>query len=152
MNLDKSNFTNEEKEAGLIYYLNYFQTKTSKEVKVPLLYPESIKLIKKYNYKLPKYSNAYFNKELKRILKEKRVIEDKIQVNKEKINGSVVKREYISSHTGRRSFCTNLFLKGIPIQLIMSASGHEGASSFYKYIKASQIEISKELEKYIWKF
>lgn len=43
----------------------------------------------------------------------------------------------ISIHTGRRSFCTNAFLEGIPVLSIMDVTGHKSEKTFLKYIKAS---------------
>lgn len=44
------------------------------------------------------------------------------------------KYEWITSHTCRRSFCTNEFLAGTPVELIMKISGHKSLKDFYKYI------------------
>lgn len=45
------------------------------------------------------------------------------------------KYQWITSHTCRRSFCTNEFLAGTPVELIMKISGHKGLKDFYKYVK-----------------
>jgi len=50
------------------------------------------------------------------------------------------KWEMISSHTCRRSFCTNQYLAGMPTLTIMAVSGHETETSFLKYIKVSKKE------------
>ena len=61
------------------------------------------------------------------------------------------KYELISSHTGRRSFCTNMYKRGLPTLMIMSISGHKTEKSFLKYIKVKQEEhalmMKKEWEK-----
>ena len=53
---------------------------------------------------------------------------------------SLPKNELISSHTGRRSFCTNMYKRGLPTLMIMSISGHKTEKSFLKYIKVRQEE------------
>ena len=50
------------------------------------------------------------------------------------------KWELVSSHTARRSACTNMFLKGIPTSAIMKISGHKKESTFMKYIKVTAEE------------
>ena len=50
------------------------------------------------------------------------------------------KWQLISSHTGRRSFCTNMYKRGLPTLMIMSISGHKTEKSFLKYIKVKQSE------------
>lgn len=55
----------------------------------------------------------------------------------------------ITSHCGRRSFCTNEYLKrgndSLPIPLIMSVSGHTTESSFRKYIKATNDDFAQRV-------
>jgi integrase len=55
----------------------------------------------------------------------------------------------ISSHTARRSFCTNEYLKGTPALTIMKVSGHKTESSFLKYIKISSKEHAEKM-KQLW--
>jgi len=42
----------------------------------------------------------------------------------------------VVSHTARRSFCTNMYLLGVPALTIMAISGHKTEENFRKYIKA----------------
>ncbi|KAF0196002.1 MAG: site-specific recombinase XerD [Bacteroidetes bacterium] len=46
----------------------------------------------------------------------------------------------VTTHTARRSACTNMYLAGIPIKTIMSFSGHKTITSFMKYIKMDVAE------------
>ena len=48
------------------------------------------------------------------------------------------KFEVISSHTCRRSFCTNQFLKGMPTFLIRKISGHTTEKAFLRYIRIDE--------------
>ena len=50
------------------------------------------------------------------------------------------KYKLITTHTARRSACTNMYLSGIPTRVIMSFSGHKTEKSFLKYIKVNQFE------------
>ncbi len=45
------------------------------------------------------------------------------------------KFELISSHTGRRTFCTLKFLAGMPSHVIMKFSGHTSEQNFMRYLK-----------------
>lgn len=51
----------------------------------------------------------------------------------------------ISSHTARRSFCTNLFLSGFPSLEIMKISGHQSEKVFMKYIKVTKQQSADRL-------
>lgn len=57
------------------------------------------------------------------------------------------KWELISSHTGRGSFCTNMYKRGLPTLMIMSISGHKTEKSFLKYIKVKQSEHAEMMAK-----
>lgn len=64
---------------------------------------------------------------------------------------SVIYREpkyrFIMNHTGRRSFATNQFLRGIPTLTIMAITGHRTEDNFMKYIKVSREEHAKIMAK-----
>jgi len=59
------------------------------------------------------------------------------------------KCEWITSHTCRRSFCTNEFLAGTPVELIMKISGHKSTKDFYGYIRITP-EQAAQIIKDIW--
>ena len=58
------------------------------------------------------------------------------------------KCELVSSHTCRRSFCTNQFLKGVPSLMIRKISGHKTEKAFLEYIKVDEELAAKEMMKY----
>lgn len=60
------------------------------------------------------------------------------------------KFDWITSHTCRRSFCTNEFLAGTPVALIMKISGHKSERDFFKYIRISPEEAAYKMQD-IWK-
>ncbi len=45
------------------------------------------------------------------------------------------KYDFITNHTARRSFATNMYLKKTPILSIMAITGHTTEDNFLKYIK-----------------
>lgn len=61
------------------------------------------------------------------------------------------KYEFISAHTARRSFATNLFLSGVPSISIMKLTGHKSETAFLSYIKVSEEQhaelVRKDLDK-----
>lgn len=60
------------------------------------------------------------------------------------------KYQWITSHTCRRSFCTNKFLAGTPVELIMKISRHKSLKDFYKYIKIAPEQAGQRIKE-IWK-
>lgn len=59
------------------------------------------------------------------------------------------KHGWITSHTCRRSFCTNEFLAGTPVELIMKISGHKSVMDCYKYIRITPEEAGQKIKE-IW--
>jgi integrase len=89
-----------------------------------------------------------FNETL-RTLAKKAEINDKIVIET-RIAGKNQKKifekwQLVSSHTCRRSFCTQKFLEGMPSEAIMTFSGHKQHKNFMRYLK---IDNKVVIEKY----
>ena len=134
-------------------FIEIKQKKTNKEVIIPI--HKTVKeLLKKYNGKLPKpISNQKFNKYLKEVAKLAGIDEPFKKTTyyySKEITKEYKKYEIISSHTARRSFCTNAYEKKIPIVTIMAISGHKTETQFLKYIKTTSREHAEKMLEY-WK-
>lgn len=96
-------------------------------------------VLEKHDYKLPKSPpNQVTNRYLKKIGKMAGVTED-VQLMKNIAGVDTLKTskkyENIVTHTARRSFATNLYLKGIPAAFIMKFTGHKDEKTFFNYVK-----------------
>lgn len=104
------------------YDIHIKTQKTKAEVVIPvsrLLY----KYLKEHEFNVPlPPSNQKYNKGLERIQKLAKITKK------------------ITSHTGRKSFCTIQYRKGVPVNQIMKISGHKTEKEFYKYIGVSLSE------------
>lgn len=120
-------------------FLNVRQNKTGKRVAIPL-HPIVKEILEKYEYNLPKpISNQKFNQYLKeaaKIAKINSVVTKAIYSKGMKVEKQFEKHELIGSHTGRRSFCTNMYKDGFSTIAIMAISGHKSEKVFLNYIKA----------------
>jgi len=137
-----ANFINIHKDSYQSGSLVFHQVK-SNGLKAKIITPLSdrhIAIAESYKYALPnpKISCLEFNKIL-RILCSRARINDLVliqNVTKTKTTKIAYKKyELVSSHTARRSFCTNKFLNGMPAIAIMKFSGHKTERSFLKYLK-----------------
>jgi integrase len=54
------------------------------------------------------------------------------------------KYELVSSHTGRRTFCTLKFLGKMPANVIMKFTGHKTERSFLRYLKLGNEEVYEQ--------
>ena len=125
--------------------------KTAEKVKIPM-HPFIKEIYKKYDGKFPKMCyKSRFNEhlsELGRLAK----IDDEVIV-KENQGGKVKSVRYkkyqlIKCHTARRSFATNLYLKGAPAISIMKLTGHTTEGNFMKYIKVTREENAELMRKF----
>lgn len=147
-----SNFSNIKSNDVLNGMIDLIEVKTNEKILIPI-HPSVRNILNKYNSKLPKSpSNQEFNRTLKDICQ--RIPELEVEFSK-KITKGRVKRiikkkkwEMVVTHTARRSFCTNMYNKGVPVPTIMVFSGHKTEKNFYKYVKSSledHIKIIQEI-------
>lgn len=106
-------------------------------------------VLDKYPDGLPKaVHNAVFNRQVKEVCKAAGIDTPFSRIIKRgniKEEITVPKYEAISSHTCRRSFCTNQFLKGMPTLLIRKISGHKTEKAFLQYIKIDEEQAAEEM-------
>jgi integrase len=129
-------------------YINIKQRKVHKAVIIPMIdYVPDI--LKKYNYDLPQIPSYKFNERVKE-LGEKIKLNQKVEIVRKKGNTRVrdiyKKWELISSHTCRRSFCTNMYLSGFPAEELMKISGHKSPAAFMRYIKVDNQQAANRLK------
>ena len=128
------------------------QTKTNARVKIPIS-SRLRKILEKYNYAPPNFGENHlteFNSKIRKVCELAGLTEPILMVKKEQgksVEYFAKKFELVSSHTGRRSFCTNWFLKKtVPVKAIMAISGHKTEKSFMKYLKLHDEEIIRQYE------
>jgi len=131
-------------------FIAFRQQKTNTKVTIPL-HPVVFSVLQKYNFKMPApITNQKFNEYIKTVCQKAGI--EGIEHFTRTVGGklttvSMPKYELVSSHTGRRSFCTNMYKQGLPTLMIMSISGHKTEKSFLKYIKVNQEEHAEMMAK-----
>ncbi|MDR3712525.1 MAG: site-specific integrase [Puia sp.] len=128
------------------------QGKSDHWVVIPLRPEANDILMNRFKRKVPPTSNAELNRYIKKV-GQLAGINMPIKVSYKKGNQDMVavkpKYALITTHTCRRSFCTNEFLAGTPPELIMKISGHKSIKDFYKYIRITPEEAGKQIRE-IW--
>lgn len=130
------------------------QEKTKgKKVQIPIN-NISKKILKKYDNNSPigKIKSSIFNSIIKDLCQRAKIDDNIVIYRTEK--GNRVEYDYkkyklVSSHTARRTFCTLKMKNNVPINLIMSVSGHKSHKSFFRYLKMSQTDTAEEMRKYM---
>lgn len=126
--------------------------KTMQKINIPL-HDEVIYIYNKYKGRLPKVvDKSHFNDHI-RLCAKLANINDTISIyqwDKSKlVLKTCPKHELISSHTGRRSFATNLYLHCKSAQYVMAITGHTTEENFRRYICVDQKEIAELVKEYI---
>jgi integrase len=141
--------------AGADYRNGLLYKKTNKKdtwVVIPLREEAKTVFSRTFATATPYISHAVFNKYIKEIGKLAGITEA-ITFSYKKGNKDITltkpKCEWITSHTCRRSFCTNEYLAGTDINLIMKISAHKTHKDFFRYIKVTQEEAARKVQE-IW--
>jgi len=145
---DYSTIKPDEIRGGMLFIR---QTKTDDRVVVPLR-PDTKAILDKYNMEMPPVSNPDFNlyiKEIVRLAGLTEPVKFSYKRGNKMLDETRPKYAWVMSHTCRRSFCTNEFLDGTPVTLIMAISGHKTEKAFRKYIKADNLQKAQMIKK-IW--
>lgn len=127
--------------------IEILQSKTDRRIILPLR-NEAIELLKKYDYTLPYTYEQQINTKIREIGKMAgldELVEVKVISGGRMRTKSIPRYKFIKTHTARRSGCTNMYLANVPINEIMTISGHQTVYDFMKYIRASEIQIAKKL-------
>jgi hypothetical protein len=170
MRFDKSMIRYEMNKQGILKpFIEFTQVKTDKLMTVAL-HPKVIEILDKRNGDFPKpISDPKYNLYIKQVCriagitdvikgskltdlnkedeptKKTKNKDDVKQYRKEE--GMYKKWELISSHVGRRSFCTN-FYGTIPTTYLMNVSGHSTEQMFLTYLGKSNKDLAMEITNY----
>lgn len=146
---DFSVIRSEDVRDGMLYKK---QGKTKHWVVIPLRDEAYYIFVNNFNRNIPTISNPDFNyyiKEVGRIAGIMQTVKHSHLKGSRHYVESKPKYQWITSHTCRRSFCTNEFLAGTPVELIMKISGHKSLKDFYKYIKIVPEQAGQRIKE-IW--
>ena len=122
-------------------YINLVQDKTKAPIQVDILFEMALKIVQKYNYKLPNISNKLLNERIKVIAQKAGIIGNEElffdHTNKSKAYTITRERhECICSHTGRNTFVTMLSLRGWHYNEIGRYTGHKKIETVQHYDKS----------------
>ena len=123
------------------------QRKTNNYVTIPI-HPVFREVWERYGGIPASMSNQKFNLYIKDVCKAARLRErvlKSITKGGKKVTTSYEKWQLVTSHTGRRSFATNLYRSGFPSISIMRITGHKTETAFLKYIKVDMDEHARLL-------
>ena len=133
--------------------LEFVQKKTGAKVTIPI-HPTVRQILEKYKFTLPEVPpNNEFNRIIKLVGERLPSLHvpfiKQITYKRERKQIQQMKYEFLQTHTARRSFCSNEYLRGTDPMVIMAISGHKSHKSFMRYIKVSGEQFADKLEQ-IW--
>ncbi len=128
------------------------QFKTKVRVTIPI-HKTVRAILDKYNGQLPEpISNQKFNNYLKEVTEMVESLQ--VLITRSITKGGITfedikpKWQLVSSHTGRRSFATNAYERGVPTLSIMAITKHSTEKAFMGYIKTSANKHAEIIRKY----
>lgn len=128
------------------------QRKSDHWVVIPLRNEAKAIFTEQFKEEIPSLTNPEFNRHIKTIGRLAGINELMTFSHKKGSEDVTVQRpkyEWITTHTARRSFCTNEFLAGTPVKLIMKISGHKNEKDFYRYIRVTPEEAAGKIRE-LW--
>jgi integrase len=132
MNITKENV----RYKGDFLYLDIIQQKTKKPVTIPIIAPHVIDIVENsFPYKISTQKLNFYIKKVCEIAKINAMTEGKIFDAKtgRKVLKFYEKHKLMTSHSFRRSFCSNYYKK-MQTPILMGISGHQKEAVFLKYI------------------
>lgn len=105
--------------------------------------PKALELLEKYNYQMPKTTNAEVNRKINQIA-------SMAGINTPATENGVTapKWTFIRTHTARRSAATNLAMGGATLDFICELGGRKKLETLEKYLFASGLDVSKVMAEY----
>ena len=127
-------------------YLSYVSIKTGVQAVVPLKPGVAERILRVQEYE-GEVTMMGYNKAIRRLCKKAGLTESvKVFKGGEHIKGE--KWKYVSSHTARISFCTNLSNLGVPLMEIAKMAGHTSTAMTERYIVKTDINLSERAMKF----
>ncbi|SDC96442.1 Phage integrase family protein [Niabella drilacis] len=128
------------------------QEKSDHWMIIPLRHEAKLIFTRQFRDRIPELTSPEFNTHIKTIGKLAGITQ-MVKFSYKKGNQTITvtksKYERVTSHTARRSFCTNEFLAGTPVELIMKISDHKRTKDFYKYIRITPEEAARKIKE-LW--
>ena len=127
-------------------FISYVSIKTGVQAVVPMKrgIAERIERVQANESELPLMT---YNRIIRRLC-ERAGITERVKVFKAGEHQKGQKWEYVSSHTARLSFCTNLANLGVPLLQIAKMSGHTSQAMTERYIVKTSVDVDNKALKY----
>ncbi|OWY22705.1 hypothetical protein C7N43_22525 [Sphingobacteriales bacterium UPWRP_1] len=131
--------------------IKIFMQKSKKYVTMPA--SQTVKdMLKKYGNSLPDFSLVHFNKIIKKVCKMAGITDvteyTKATAGGVTVAGKKAKYLFVSSHTARRSYATNAYKTGVPINVICHVLGHSNITTTEKYLRLTEEEKTAAAHRY----
>lgn len=125
--------------------------KTEESLRIPIT-PPLRKLLLAYELTPPRITNQEMNRSIKNVAFLAKLYEPTrltIYEGRTRKEAVVQKWRAITSHTGRKTFCTISLLRGAPPEIVMRVSGQKDYKTFKRYIEITERKTAEEMHR-IW--
>ncbi|MCW3107293.1 MAG: hypothetical protein JWQ09_1799 [Segetibacter sp.] len=129
------------------HYIKIITQKTKELVVVPCN-PVVLEIFEKYKENKNRLPNSISNQKFNEFLKEVCKAAELNEKGRLSTDPELELWKCISSHTARRSFATNYYLRGFPPIDLMKITGHSTEKVFLRYIKVTKLDTAKRLSQH----
>lgn len=127
-------------------YISYVSIKTGVQAVVPMKKGIAERILR-VQANDSEVNLMTYNRTIRNLCKRAGIC-DKVKVFKAGEHKKGEKWEYVSSHTARISFCTNLSRLGVPLIEIARMAGHTSTAMTERYVVKTDINVSEKALKY----
>lgn len=143
----------EIKKENLFYqkkkpYLRVIITKTQLDYNIPLR-KDVLRILEKYDFKIPQYANQTHNDWIKIIAKKKirEIVEEPYYVGTVLHKRKRFRADLITTHTARRTFAREWLDRGGSLEMLSKYLGHKSTKTTLTYIGYTPRELTSEFER-----
>jgi integrase len=126
------------------YFIDITTQKTKDRVIIPCN-PIVLEIFNKYEHKANKLPDTISDQRFNLYIKEACQLAGLDEKGRIPSSPDLMLWQEVSSHSARRSFCTNYYLQGFPVIDLMRISTHKTERSFLKYIRLSPQDVANRM-------
>lgn len=124
------------------YEITHRQGKTKKVVSIPLVVPQAVQTLERLGWQFPQpRTQPYLNRTIKELARRAGLNAPTEELHPD--GRPKMQHEAITMHTGRRSFATNAYIAGIPLDAIRAITGHSDIRTLEIYLRQTDEEKRK---------
>lgn len=130
-------------------YIFFTSVKTKQPQATPIT-PQALKILKQYDFKLPRMTLPTYNNHLKKLGEAANINQETTQVTfvgSKRMEETKPKFKFFSSHLAKRTYISIFFRSGGRIETIMQTTGNKDRKTMKHYLEIMNPDVKNETDK-----